>query len=71
MAQGGLGAFQLLATEALVKSHVPHSEAAAFSLALHFFLIVPVSLVGLVVLWRTSLPAGVRRRADPAAIEAD
>jgi glycosyltransferase 2 family protein len=71
LAQGGVGAFQILATEALVKSGVAEAAAAAYALALHFFLIVPVSLVGLVVLWRTTLPAGRRARADAAAIEAE
>jgi uncharacterized protein (TIRG00374 family) len=69
LAQGGVGAFQILATEALVKSHVPHAAAAAYALALHFFLIVPVSLVGLVVLWRTTIPSGSRSRAETAVAE--
>jgi uncharacterized protein (TIRG00374 family) len=71
LAQGGVGAFQILATEALVKSGVQGAAAAAYSLALHFFLIVPVSLIGLVVLWRTTLPAVRRDRAEAAAVEAE
>jgi uncharacterized membrane protein YbhN (UPF0104 family) len=70
LAQGGVGAFQILATEALVKSGVQHSAAAAYALALHFFLIVPVSLVGLVVLWRKTIPWG-SRRTDTPVVEAE
>jgi uncharacterized protein (TIRG00374 family) len=66
LAQGGVGAFQILATEALVKSHVPEAAAAAYSLALHFFLIVPVSLIGLVVLWRSTLPSRLPARPEAA-----
>jgi len=65
-AQGGVGPFQVFATEALLKFDVPQNDAAAYALALHFFLIVPVSLVGLLVLWRSTLP-GVRRAALHAA----
>ena len=55
LAQGSVGAFEVLATEALVEFDVLKSSAAAYALALHFFLIVPVSLVGLAVLWRSTL----------------
>ncbi|HLF71501.1 MAG TPA: lysylphosphatidylglycerol synthase transmembrane domain-containing protein [Dehalococcoidia bacterium] len=67
-AQGGIGPFQVFATEALQKFDVPQSDAAAYALALHFFLIVPVSLVGLAVLWRSTLPT---RRAAIAAATLD
>lgn len=66
LAQGGVGAFEVLATEALVQFHVAKDAAAAYSLALHFFLIVPVSLVGLAVLWRYTLTGRVRRSAEVA-----
>lgn len=69
LAQGGVGPFQILATEALTKAGVAKASAAAYALALHFFLIVPVSLVGLVVLWRTTLPSA--RRPAPAAAVTD
>lgn len=68
LAQGGVGAFQILATEALVRSRVAEAAAAAYALALHFFLIVPVSLVGLAVLWRTTLPAARDDTTRPRAI---
>jgi uncharacterized protein (TIRG00374 family) len=55
-AQGGVGPFQYTATRALVQAGVVKAEAAAYALALHVFLVLPISLVGLVVLWRTSIP---------------
>lgn len=57
LAQGGVGAFEVLATEALLGFDVHEASAAAYALALHFLLIVPVSLLGLAVLWRSALPA--------------
>jgi uncharacterized protein (TIRG00374 family) len=53
--QGGIGPFEVVATEALEKFDIATDAAAAYALALHFFLIVPVSLVGLAVLWRSTL----------------
>lgn len=58
-AQGGVGPFQYSATKALVQAGVIKAEAAAYALALHVFLVVPVSLVGLIVLWRTAIPKKV------------
>jgi uncharacterized protein (TIRG00374 family) len=54
-AQGGIGPFEVFATEALLKFGIVEEAAAAYALALHFFLIVPVSIVGLLVLWRSAL----------------
>ncbi len=51
-AQGGVGPFHAAAREALAAFSVPVDSAAAYVVALHIFLIVPVSLVGLAVLWR-------------------
>jgi uncharacterized protein (TIRG00374 family) len=64
-AQGGVGPFQYFATQALIRAGVAGSEAAAYALALHLFLVAPVSLVGLVVLWRSTLP-GARRYVAPS-----
>jgi uncharacterized protein (TIRG00374 family) len=69
-AQGGVGPFQYFATEALVKFHIAASTAAAYALALHLFLVVPVSVVGLIVLWRSTLPGQQRARVGAAAVEA-
>jgi uncharacterized protein (TIRG00374 family) len=64
-AQGGVGPFQYVATQALLKFSVAQDAAAAYALALHFFLVVPVSLVGLAVLWRATIANA--RRSAPAA----
>jgi hypothetical protein len=65
-AQGGVGPFQYFATQALTRAGVSETAAAAYALALHLFLVAPVSLVGLVVLWRSTLP-GARKHRDAAA----
>jgi uncharacterized membrane protein YbhN (UPF0104 family) len=72
-AQGGVGPFEVFATEALLKFDVPEPAAAAYALALHFFLIVPVSLVGLIVLWRTAWAGSARasRVREPAVEPTD
>jgi uncharacterized protein (TIRG00374 family) len=59
-AQGGVGPFHVVATEALLKSGVVRQSAAAYAIALHIFLVVPVSVVGLVVLWRSTLQPAQR-----------
>ncbi|HEX5369263.1 MAG TPA: lysylphosphatidylglycerol synthase domain-containing protein, partial [Dehalococcoidia bacterium] len=60
-AQGGLGAFQLVAKEALLKFGLPVSTVAAYAVALHVLLVGPVTLVGLGVFW-VMVPA--RRRTE-------
>jgi glycosyltransferase 2 family protein len=52
----GFGPFQFFAKESLLLFGVVQSTAAAYALALHFFLIAPVSVVGVLVLWRSALP---------------
>ena len=64
-AQGGVGPFQYFATQALTRAGVAGPAAAAYALALHLFLVAPVSLVGLVVLWRSTLPGARKQRATP------
>ena len=61
-AQGGVGPFQYFATQALTRAGVAGPAAAAYALALHLFLVAPVSLVGLVVLWRSTLPGARKHR---------
>jgi uncharacterized protein (TIRG00374 family) len=61
-AQGGVGPFQYYAREALLKFQVAGPAASAYAVALHIFLVAPVSLLGLVVLWRSTLPV-----AEPEA----
>ncbi len=70
MAQGGVGAFEVFATKALQEFEVDKTAAAAYALALHFFLIVPVSLVGLLVLWRTTLARSPAAATAPTAVDA-
>ena len=67
-AQGGVGPFQFFATQALLEFDIAQNAAAAYSLALHLFLVGPVSLVGLVVLWRSTLPG--RRRVAAVSVPA-
>jgi uncharacterized protein (TIRG00374 family) len=68
-AQGGIGPFHHFATQALVRSSIAAEAAAAYAVALHLFLIVPVSLVGLIVLWRTTLTSANRDPSTAAALE--
>lgn len=56
-AQGGVGPFQYYAKEALLKFDVAVPAAAAYAVALHIFLVAPVSLLGLFVLWRSTIPS--------------
>jgi uncharacterized protein (TIRG00374 family) len=71
-AQGGVGPFEVFATEALLKFDIARDAAAAYALALHFLLIVPLSVVGLIVLWRTTLPGAHRTAASATpALEAN
>ena len=53
-----MGPFQYVALEALAKAGIAGGGAAAFALALHIFLVGPVSLVGLGFLWRSTVPVG-------------
>jgi hypothetical protein len=58
-AQGGVGAFQLVAKEALLRFGLPVSSVAAYAVALHVLLVAPVTIVGLAVFWVT-VPAKKR-----------
>jgi uncharacterized protein (TIRG00374 family) len=49
--QAGIGPFQVVAKEALLRFGVAANAAAAYALALHMLLVLPVSLAGLLVLW--------------------
>ena len=71
-AQGGVGPFHVVATESLLKFGILKQSAAAYAIALHIFLIVPVSIVGLLVLWRSTLRGDTRSlpREAPAPVSA-
>jgi uncharacterized protein (TIRG00374 family) len=66
-AQGGIGPFDLTAKKALQAFSVTGPAVQAYVVALHIFLVAPVSLVGLVVLWRSTLPAEPPGSVVPAA----
>jgi uncharacterized protein (TIRG00374 family) len=55
-AQGGIGPFDLTAKKALQAFSVVGPAVQAYVVALHIFLVAPVSLVGLLVLWRSAMP---------------
>jgi uncharacterized protein (TIRG00374 family) len=49
--QGGVGPFQWVAKEALLRFGVSANTAGAFALALHVLLVAPITLLGLLVFW--------------------
>ncbi len=65
---GGIGPFEALAKETLVFVGVGTSAAAAYAVALHALLLLPVVAVGLIFLWMINLSLGeaLRRPARPA-----
>jgi uncharacterized membrane protein YbhN (UPF0104 family) len=70
-AQGGIGPFDLTAKKALEAFSITGAAVPAYVVALHIFLVAPVSLVGLVVLWRSTLPKGAPAAVPLAASEAE
>jgi glycosyltransferase 2 family protein len=68
-AQGGVGPFHVVAKEALSKFGIAGNTVAAYVVALHIFLVAPVSLVGLVVLSRSALP--IKEVATPLGAPAE
>ena len=65
-AQGGIGPFDLTATEALAAFSVTGEAVKAYVVALHIFLVAPVSVAGMLVLWRSHLPPASRDAAKVA-----
>jgi uncharacterized protein (TIRG00374 family) len=65
---GGIGPFEALAKETLVFVGVGTSAAAAYAVALHALLLLPVVAAGLVFLWLINLSLGeaLRRPARPS-----
>ena len=53
--QGGIGPFELFSTATLVVLGVAGPVAIAYTVTVHAALLVPVTLLGLVVLWRQNL----------------
>jgi uncharacterized membrane protein YbhN (UPF0104 family) len=64
---GGIGPFEALAKETLVFVGVGTSAAAAYAVALHALLLLPVVAAGLVFLWLINLSLGeaLRHPARP------
>ncbi|MBI4299007.1 MAG: flippase-like domain-containing protein [Chloroflexi bacterium] len=62
--QGGVGPFEFFAAATLVLLGVGRSLASAYVVALHVALLVPVTILGLVILWseNLSLPQLARQR---------
>ncbi len=56
-AQGGIGPFDLTAIKALAAFSIAGDAVKAYVVALHIFLVVPVSIAGMIVLWRSTLPS--------------
>jgi uncharacterized membrane protein YbhN (UPF0104 family) len=52
---GGIGPFEVATREVLVYFKVAGASASAYALALHALLLAPVIIVGLVLVWTTSL----------------
>jgi len=55
---GGIGPFEALAKETLVFVGVGTSAAAAYAVALHALLLLPVVVAGLIFLWVINLSLG-------------
>jgi uncharacterized protein (TIRG00374 family) len=56
--QGGVGPFEFFSQQTLVFFGVEQGKAAAYSIALHALLLVPVIIVGLYLLWAINLSFG-------------
>jgi len=72
--QAGVGPFQAVTKEALLRFGVGTNAAAAYAIALHIVLVAPVSVAGLLVLWATLQsgralirPAVAAETTDPVA----
>jgi hypothetical protein len=65
---GGIGPFEALTKETLAFVGVGASAAAAYAVALHALLLLPVVVAGLVFLWAINLSLGeaLRRPTEPA-----
>ena len=64
---GGIGPFEFFVKQVLIGAVVADSVAAAYSVAMHAVILVPVTVLGLYYLWAMGLSLGdLRRRATPA-----
>lgn len=53
ISQGGIGPFELFTTKVLVLAGVGSAGATAYAIALHVVLLVPLTLLGVCLLWST------------------
>jgi glycosyltransferase 2 family protein len=65
--QGGIGPYEFFAAQTLVYAGIGASVSAAFALAAHALVILPVTLAGLFFLWRINLSLGQAVRREQAA----
>ena len=67
---GGIGPFEFFAREAVVAHGVSPAAGAAYAIAVHAFVLAPVVLLGVAVMWRLQLGARTLLGArEPAAGE--
>jgi uncharacterized protein (TIRG00374 family) len=69
---GGIGPFEFFAREVAVAFMAPAAAATAYALVVHAFVLVPVVLLGVWMLWRQHLGFGTlwqRGRAEAEALE--
>ena len=66
--QGGIGPFEITATATLVLLGTATDVAAAYALALHAALLVPVTLLGLVYLWQDKRSLAQMARAGETTL---
>ena len=59
---GGIGPYEILAKEVVVHFGVSATVGAVYAFALHMFVLIPVSVVGVLLLWRRHLGLGALTR---------
>jgi glycosyltransferase 2 family protein len=64
--QGGIGPYEFFAQRTFILASVGSSEAAALALAVHALVILPVTIVGLLSLWRINVSLGQALRGEQA-----
>lgn len=68
-APGGVGPFEFATQVTLVSLGAEAGRAGAYALALHAALLVPVTILGFIVLWKTNISfAGIMRSAKGPAV---
>jgi glycosyltransferase 2 family protein len=64
--QGGIGPYDFFAAQVMILAGASASVAAAFALAVHALVILPITLVGLFFLWRMHLHLNQAVRSEQA-----